>query len=153
MNIMYSVMYKRPIIRPKKPINESPSPVVPIPGTVVYEATRFTVESAPHKEPPAPLWAPKESYPTRVVKVIPFHENINVVFKDSSPHRPSLKALVDAMRLDGFTDEQVKKTRASYAEMRRTDEKRQAELEKLFGKYVSKPVKKVLKVLKKNELH
>lgn len=148
-------MYKRPIIRPKKPVDESPPPGVPIPGTVVHQASQFTVQSPPQRSLPPPLWSPKESYPTRVVVPSPFHENIHAVFKTFSPHCPPLKALVDAMRLDGFTDERIKKTRTFYAEMRRTDEKRQAELEKVFGKYVSKskPVKKVLKVLKKNDLH
>lgn len=56
--------------------------------------------------------------------------------------------MVDAMRLDGFSEERIKQTRDFYATMRRTADKRQAELEKIFGKY-TKPVKKVLKVLKK----
>lgn len=83
----------------------------------------------------------------------PYREHVNDVVQKFCPHRPPLKALVDAMRLDGFSEERIKKTRAFYAELRRTVDKRQAELDKLFGKYTSKsvkPVKKVLKILKKN---
>lgn len=56
--------------------------------------------------------------------------------------------MVDAMRLDGYSEERIKQTRDFYATMRRTVDKRQAEVDKIFGKY-TKPVKKVLKVLKK----
>jgi len=55
---------------------------------------------------------------------------------------------MDAMRLDGFSEERIKQTRDFYATMRRTVDKRQAELEKIFGRY-TKPVKRVFKVLKK----
>lgn len=146
---MCSVMYKRPIIRPKKPVESLvSSPCAPNPGTVL----NFTVPPPFERKPPVPIWKPKESYPEQVKAPIVFHQHVYDVVQKFSPHRPPLKALVDAMRLDGFSEERIKKTRAFYAEMRRTVDKRQAELDKLFGKYSSKqtkPVKKVLKVLKK----
>jgi len=142
-------MYKRPIIRPKKPAASLLSTCDPIPGTVVYNALQSTVPLPPDRKTPVPIWSPKDLPLKKTESDIVFHQHVYDVVQKFCPHRPPLKALVDAMRLDGFSEERIKKTRAFYAEMRRTADKRQAELEKLFGKYTSKPVKKVLKVLKK----
>jgi hypothetical protein len=66
--------------------------------------------------------------------------------------RPSLKALTDAMRADGFPESAIHRARNAQAKRRATSEKRQAEFEKIFGKYNSRStpaVKKVLKAVKK----
>lgn len=136
-------MYKRPIPRPPRP----PERVVPVPpycfGT-----------NAPFVPPPyVPVWEPKEIVEVEKKPERPFPEHVANVVQKNSPHRPPLKQLVDAMKLDGYSDEQIKKARDSYATMRRTAEKREKDFDKLFGKYSgktsSKPVKKVLKILKK----
>jgi len=56
------------------------------------------------------------------------------------------------MKLDGYPPEKIKQARDRHAKMNRTVDQRQTELEKMFGRYNSKttkPVKKVLKVVKK----
>lgn len=55
------------------------------------------------------------------------------------------------MKLDGYSPEKIKRARDHHAKMNRTVDQRQADLEKIFGRYntKSKPVKKVLKVVKK----
>jgi hypothetical protein len=66
--------------------------------------------------------------------------------------RPPLKALTDAMRADGFPETAIHRARNAQAKRRATSEKRQAEFEKLFGKYNARStpaVKKVLKAVKK----
>jgi hypothetical protein len=109
----------------------------------------FSVPDPSLKKAPAPIWTPPEvARERRVVVEPPFQQHIHDVVQKFCPHRPPLKAMVDAMRLDGYSEERIKQTRDFYATMRRTVDKRQAELEKIFGKY-TKPVKKVLKVLKK----
>lgn len=134
-------MYKRPVIRPKRVLDSPVSMRPPI--------WRFSAPDPPTKKEPVPLWTPPEEVPQRrVVVEPPFQKHVHDVIQKFCPHRPPLKAMVDAMRLDGFSDERIKQTRDFYATMRRTADKRQAELEKIFGKY-TKPVKKVLKVLKK----
>ena len=58
------------------------------------------------------------------------------------------------MRLDGFTEERVRKMRKFYADMNRTAEKRQEALDKTFGKITTKTktVKKVVKIVKKRNV-
>ena len=59
------------------------------------------------------------------------------------------------MKLDGYPPERIKKTRDYYAKMNRTIDQRQAELDKVFGRYnakTPKTVKKVLKVVKKRNV-
>jgi hypothetical protein len=65
--------------------------------------------------------------------------------------RPSLKELIDAMRADGFPETAIHRARTAHTQRRATMEKRQAELEKLFGTSTrsAAPVKKVLKPVKK----
>jgi hypothetical protein len=136
-------MHKRPIIRPKI----APSPDAP---PIVRPRTwHFSVpDPVLTRKEPAPIWTPTIEHKPRVVVEPPFPQHVHDVIQKFCPHRPPLKAMVDAMRLDGFSEERIKKTRDFYATMRRTVDKRQAELEKIFGRY-TKPVKKVLKVLKK----
>lgn len=136
-------MYKRPTPRPKRVPDES------LPVRHPEMTMKFCVPVPPVYKQPAPIWSPSVEYVPRVDSPNPFHPHIYDVVQKYCPHRPPLKALVDAMRLDGFSDARIKQTRDFYATLRRTVDKRQGELEKIFGKY-SKPVKKVLKVLKKN---
>ena len=58
------------------------------------------------------------------------------------------------MKLDGYPPERIKKTRDYYAKMNRTIDQRQAEVDKVFGRYnaKTKSVKKVLKVVKKRNV-
>jgi hypothetical protein len=58
------------------------------------------------------------------------------------------------MKLDGYPPERIKKTRDHYAKMNRTSEQRQAEIDKVFGRFntKTKSVKKVLKVVKKRNV-
>ena len=52
------------------------------------------------------------------------------------------------MRLDGYSAEKIKKVRDHYAFMRRTDDKRQRDIDRIFG--TVKTVKRVVvKILKK----
>lgn len=134
-------MHKRPVVRPRR------TPESPIMRSRTWQFT--APDPVQTRKDPVPIWTPPEEPPRpRVVPEPPFHKHVLDVVQKFCPHRPPLKAMVDAMRLDGFSEERIKKTRDFYAEMRRTADKRQAELEKIFGKY-TKPVKKVLKVLKK----
>lgn len=80
-----------------------------------------------------------------------FPENVSALYQKSLK-RPSVKELVDAMRLDGFSDQKVTAVRRFYAWLRNTEEKRQTELDKMFSKYnvkTSQAPKKILKVVKK----
>ena len=81
----------------------------------------------------------------------PFREHVSAVYQKCAPKIPPLKALCDAMKLDGYPPEKIKQARDRHAKMNRTVDQRQIELEKIFGRYntKSKPVKKVLKVVKK----
>lgn len=65
--------------------------------------------------------------------------------------RPSLKELVDAMRADGFPESAVHHARTAHTQRRATMDKRQAEIEKLFGtsSRAASGTKKVLKPVKK----
>jgi hypothetical protein len=67
------------------------------------------------------------------------------------PHRPSVKALCEAMTLDGFSSERIKQARNYYAKLNRMRPKTDADIERIFGRYSksAKPVKKVLKIVKK----
>ena len=100
-----------------------------------------------------PIWQPPDSPPVRrFVEERPFPEHVSAVYSKCSPALPSLKALCDAMKLDGYPPEKIKQARDHHAKMNRTVEQRQVDLEKIFGRYntkSSKPVKKVLKVVKK----
>lgn len=102
---------------------------------------------------PVPIWQPPDEPPTRpVVTEPPFREHVSAVYQKCSPKLPPLKALCDAMKLDGYPPEKIKQARDRHAKMNRTVDQRQTELEKIFGRYnskASKPVKKVLKVVKK----
>lgn len=106
--------------------------------------------------PYVPIWQPSETPIEAPVKTDDvFQANVYAVIQKFCPHRPPLKSLVDAMRLDGFTEERIRKTRNFYAEMNRTTEKRQAALDKIFVKYNTKtvkPVKKVVKIVKKRNV-
>lgn len=80
-----------------------------------------------------------------------FPENVSTLYQRALK-RPTVRELVDAMRLDGFSDKQVTAVRRFYAMTRNTEEKRQAELDKMFAKYnvkTSQAPKKILKVVKK----
>ena len=102
--------------------------------------------------PPVPVWQPPVEAPLRrTVIERSFPEHVSAVYAKCSPALPSLKALCDAMKLDGYPPEKIKQARDHHARMNRTVEQRQVALEKIFGRYntKSKPVKKVLKVVKK----
>jgi hypothetical protein len=78
-------------------------------------------------------------------------ENLANLFERISS-RPDIKTLVEAMRRDGYPEQKVIAAKNHYAWLRKSDEKRQAELEKAFVKYKVKTVaapKKILKVVKK----
>jgi hypothetical protein len=106
--------------------------------------------------PPVPVWQPPEEQPVRrVVTEPPFPEHVSAVYQKCAPALPSLKALCDAMKLDGYSPEKIKQVRDRHAKMNRTVDQRQTELEKVFRRYNSKttkPVKKVLKVVKKHNV-
>lgn len=81
----------------------------------------------------------------------PFPENVSALYQKSKT-RPSVRELVDAMRLDGFSDKKITDVRRFYAWMRNTEEKRQTELDKMFAKYnvkTGQTTKKILKAVKK----
>jgi hypothetical protein len=81
----------------------------------------------------------------------PFPENVSNLYQRALK-RPSVKELVDAMRLDEFPEKKVTEVRRFYAMTRNTEEKRQADLDKMFAKYnvkTSSTPKKILKVVKK----
>lgn len=92
------------------------------------------------------------NYTPKIQKIEPpFPENVSTLYQRTLK-RPSVKQLVDAMRLDGFSDKKVNAVRRFYAMTRNTEEKRQAELDKMFAKYnvkTSHAPKKILKVVKK----
>lgn len=102
---------------------------------------------------PVPVWQPPDEVQgRRTVDERPFPENVSALYQKCGANLPSLKALCDAMKLDGYPPEKIKQARDHHAKMNRTVEQRQIEIEKLFGRYntkSSKPVKKVLKVVKK----
>jgi hypothetical protein len=103
---------------------------------------------------PVPIWQPPDEPPgpRRAVDERPFQEHVSAVYQKFSPKLPPLKSLCDAMKLDGYPPEKIKQARDRHAKMNRTVDQRQTELEKMFGRYNSKttkPVKKVLKVVKK----
>lgn len=78
-------------------------------------------------------------------------ENLAQLFSGLK-NRPDVKNLVAAMRLDGYSEQKVIAAKNHYAWLRKTDEKRQADLEKAFSKYKMKTTvapKKILKVVKK----
>jgi hypothetical protein len=104
--------------------------------------------------PPAPVWQPPDEVRARrrAADDRPFPEHISALYAKCTSDPPSLKALCDAMKLDGYPPEKIKRARDHHAKMNRTVEQRQADLEKIFGRYnakSAKPVKKVLKVVKK----
>jgi hypothetical protein len=107
-------------------------------------------EIAKHK---ACTWPETSFVPPAVSTVRPRHKcgpAITALFSRATS-RPSLKELVDAMRADGFPDTDIHRARTAHTQRRATMDKRQAELEKLFGTSSrSTPVaKKVLKPVKK----
>ena len=148
-------MYKRPIPRPSRnPVLDDVPPCVSacLPHGIVIDQISAR---PPKKEPYRPIWQPSEHPPKPLLKKeYVFHANIYAVYQKFCPHRPPLKPLVDAMRLDGFTEERVRKMRKFYADMNRTAEKRQEALDKTFGKITTKTktVKKVVKIVKKRNV-
>jgi hypothetical protein len=145
--------YKRPITikGPYVPSSSPPSLCAsPIPLDVCIGDLR------PKKKVYVPIWVPKEQYlsPPKRKPDPPFPMHVNAVIQKYCPHRAPLKPLVDAMRLDGRTEEQIKAVRDSYARWRRDTDKEQAAIDKIFGKYntktsTTKSTKKILKILKK----
>jgi len=127
----------------------------PISESIVTRLIRNMNSSVPvYKAPmPVPVWQPPLEVPVRpVVTEPPFREHVSAVYQKCAPALPSLKALCDAMKLDGYPPEKIKQARDRHAKMNRTVDQRQTELEKIFRRYNSKatkPVKKVLKVVKK----
>ena len=76
------------------------------------------------------------------------------VFRTYWPHKPPLKPFIDALRLEGASEEKIKKVRESYARHRRDSDKDQEKIDKIYGKYNTKTMtrktpKKVLKIFKK----
>jgi hypothetical protein len=105
---------------------------------------------APPPKPYVPVWQPPEYPPEpKKPKVTFFPSHVDETIRACCPHRPSIKKMVDAMRLDGYSEEQIKKCRNSYAEFNRNAEKRDQQFQKLFGGKDQKVVKRVLKVVKK----
>jgi hypothetical protein len=103
---------------------------------------------------PVPLWQPPDEAPgrRRAADERSFPEHVSAIYAHCTK-LPSLKAVCDAMKLDGYPLEKIKQVRNHHAKMNRTVEQRQTDLEKIFGRYnskTSKPVKKVLKVVKKH---
>ena len=92
------------------------------------------------------------NYIPKVQKIeSPFPENVSTLYQRALK-RPTVKELVDAMRLDEFPEKKVTEVKRFYAMTRNTEEKRQAELDKMFAKYnvkASSTPKKILKVVKK----
>jgi hypothetical protein len=58
--------------------------------------------------------------------------------------------MIEAARKDDCSEQQIQKIRNSYAKMNRDRAKNDQKVDKIFGK-LTKPVKKVLKVVKKRE--
>jgi len=103
----------------------------------IFKLVQHSKNSTPPEkiEPPAP----------------PCTENLAQLFSGLTS-RPDIKKLVAAMRLDDYPEQKVIAAKKYYAWLRKTDEKRQAELEKAFAKYKMKATaapKKILKVVKK----
>jgi len=105
---------------------------------------------------PQPIWQPSEKRVfvpvTPVERFFPVH--VHAVYQKFWPHVPPLKAVCDAMKLDGYPPEKIKRVRDRHAKMNRTIDQRQAEIEKVFGRFSAKTksVKKVLKVVKKRNV-
>ena len=122
---------------------------------VCNKSKRMTFPQFVPRPPPPPIWKPDENRVLEPRPVPPRRElpNVLAVIAQYMPHRPPLKPFVDALRLDGHTEEYIKKVRESYARARRESDKDQAKIDKIFGKYNTKTPrktpKKVLKILKK----
>jgi hypothetical protein len=109
----------------------------------------------PPSKPPAPIWQPPESLPERPTRVEhPFPVHIHACVQKYCPHRPPVKAMVDSLRLDGASEEKIRKMRNFYAKENRDSEKNQRAIEKMFGKYSAKTKtpKKVVKIVKKRNV-
>lgn len=149
-------MYKRPL--PRLSPLASPLPIVPVKESLVTKLIKIQ-ESVPVVKPRAyvPIWHPAETQPAPIIKPAdrPFPVHVHAVYQKFCPHVPPLKALCDAMKLDGYPPEKIKQARDRHAKMNRTEDQRQAELDKVFGRYnakATKTVKKVLKVVKKRNV-
>ena len=148
-------MFKRPIPRSICLPSVSPMPP-PTSESFVLGIIRFEDAKPPsytHRVP-VPIWQPPEHPPQSKPKPVEraFPEHVCEVYRKFSPRLPPLKALCDAMKLDGYPEAKIKQARDHRAKMNRTIDQRQVDLEKIFGRYnakVTKPVKKVLKVVKK----
>lgn len=96
----------------------------------------------------------KNTTPTKKIEPPPPHpypENLAKLFTGASS-RPDIKTLVAAMRLDNYPEQKVIAAKNYYAWLRKSDEKRQSDLERAFSKYKMKTTaapKKILKVVKK----
>lgn len=115
-----------------------------------------TCPPCPPRPPPVPIWTPGEYRavdPPVAPPPLPQRPHLLAVMAKYYPHRPPLKPFIDALRLEGRSEEHIKRIRDAYARHRRDSEKEQAKIDKIFGKYntkaTTKAPKKVLKILKK----
>lgn len=140
-------MYKRPQIRVKPRIEHTtvpPSnghPMLPLRDTAI----------PPPPRPYIPIWKPSETLPEPPPPP-PRKETPHIckLLQNCKGTRPSLKDMIEAARADGLPEEKLQNIRKSYAKMNRDRAKNDEKIDKIFGK-LKKPVKKVLKVVKKRE--
>ena len=137
---IYNLMFKRPIPRPprlpEKEQQQAPPPwIFSVPELIPKAYVPIYVPGPPTPRPPP-------------VVARPFPHHLHAVHQKFGVHLPPLKSVCDAMRLDGYSAEKIKKVRDHYAFMRRTDDKRQRDIDRIFG--TVKTVKRVVvKILKK----
>jgi hypothetical protein len=135
-------MYKRPL--PKLKTNGTlPLTTIPSPFLKILEFSP-TVETK-NTNIGTKLFIPKPEPEPRK-----FPEHVSKLFENAQ-HRPLIKDMIDAMILDGYSNEKISKVKKFYAWLRNTEEERQNQLDNIFRKYSIKtaPPKKILKVVKK----
>lgn len=137
-------------IRPKLRLRPDPtSPPVMSSGGLPWIPLRDTASSRISRPELVPIWQPPEYPPEKppppAQKEYP---HLCQLMQESRGHRPSLKDMVEAARKDGYSDEKIQRIRKSYAKMNLDRSKEDKTIERIFGAN-KKPVKKVLKVVKK----